>query len=683
MGFLKKLPVWSKKGVEPPNSKKTVGWQEDERPPAEYMNWFQNTTYEAVDELQKNAVHKDDFNQRTNELTTQLADVVNLPTYPEISLDRVSRFLHENGLYKTPASENYYFGQGSCYTGDGKVVYALRGSTSNNNARLIEVGADGTILKDTIIELYHANWISFNPSRNELYISSLKKYDSGLGMNVASSLVFVIDYSSFNIKSTMNFADKIQENIEGVLSFSYDIKTDKYYMVTEISSNTCKLYEVNFSTLDISLMTNPLYDEIFNTTSNQGVCVYDNRAYFLKYKPNVIASFDFRDNSITYYNIPYVANDKFLVGEVEQISPVFDNDGNFYLSTTHIMNNFGENHVVQFFKLNFKNSIPTKRNSDFDLIGRDIYVDITSTAKNPDGTPSNPFKDINEALELTINPMYSVMTINIKNGTYPFVSLYNANAFVTIASVSKDNTKVLINGARIKGTKIKFDSVSLKTNSTVFVEDINSTQSDITLNNTKLLSTTNNIYVNDSRLSLMDNNVFSSSIPIVSENFTEIKSNPYSMPKFKKISGNVLTTPNTFLLNGALNVNGVGTSYGYSFTAPDLETLKTCKGLKVRISVDGNVFYPEVRFSDFIVYSSGGSGIQLTASGFPNNVDTTAQQDFSTYEIRIQVTTTQIYIEGITRLMTRFSSSNSQTFIRENLTGTLSTFLINQIWCIN
>lgn len=75
MGFLKKLPVWSKKGIEPPNSKKTVGWQEDERPPAEYMNWFQNTTYEVVDELQKNAVHKDDFNQKTNELSSQLADI--------------------------------------------------------------------------------------------------------------------------------------------------------------------------------------------------------------------------------------------------------------------------------------------------------------------------------------------------------------------------------------------------------------------------------------------------------------------------------------------------------------------------------------------------------------------------------------------------------------------------------
>lgn len=76
MGFLKKLPIWNARGAEPPNSKKNVGWQPDERPTAENMNWFQNTTYEAVDELQKNAVHKDDFNQKTNELTTQLAQTM-------------------------------------------------------------------------------------------------------------------------------------------------------------------------------------------------------------------------------------------------------------------------------------------------------------------------------------------------------------------------------------------------------------------------------------------------------------------------------------------------------------------------------------------------------------------------------------------------------------------------------
>ncbi len=59
--FKKNLPVWKAVGVEPPLSKTERGWRVDERPPAEYMNYLQNKTYESILELQTNAVHKDDF----------------------------------------------------------------------------------------------------------------------------------------------------------------------------------------------------------------------------------------------------------------------------------------------------------------------------------------------------------------------------------------------------------------------------------------------------------------------------------------------------------------------------------------------------------------------------------------------------------------------------------------------
>ncbi|HIE6629560.1 chitobiase/beta-hexosaminidase C-terminal domain-containing protein [Bacillus luti] len=57
--FKKSLPIWNATGVEPPLSKAERGWKVDERPPADYMNYLQNRTYEAIKELQENAVHKE------------------------------------------------------------------------------------------------------------------------------------------------------------------------------------------------------------------------------------------------------------------------------------------------------------------------------------------------------------------------------------------------------------------------------------------------------------------------------------------------------------------------------------------------------------------------------------------------------------------------------------------------
>lgn len=70
--FKKRLPEWNREGIEPPNSKKTVGWQPDERPPAEYLNWLANQTFESLKELQDNAAHKEE----TEQLTAQLAEKV-------------------------------------------------------------------------------------------------------------------------------------------------------------------------------------------------------------------------------------------------------------------------------------------------------------------------------------------------------------------------------------------------------------------------------------------------------------------------------------------------------------------------------------------------------------------------------------------------------------------------------
>lgn len=41
-------PEWNAVGETPPQSKKDQGWQEEERPPAEWMNWLFNRTHESL-----------------------------------------------------------------------------------------------------------------------------------------------------------------------------------------------------------------------------------------------------------------------------------------------------------------------------------------------------------------------------------------------------------------------------------------------------------------------------------------------------------------------------------------------------------------------------------------------------------------------------------------------------------
>ncbi|MDQ0876753.1 hypothetical protein QFZ77_005412 [Paenibacillus sp. V4I3] len=51
MNFDEQLPDWLAEGTEPPTSKKTDGWQPDDKPPAGYFNWLFNRTYKAFLEI--------------------------------------------------------------------------------------------------------------------------------------------------------------------------------------------------------------------------------------------------------------------------------------------------------------------------------------------------------------------------------------------------------------------------------------------------------------------------------------------------------------------------------------------------------------------------------------------------------------------------------------------------------
>ncbi|PZM62627.1 hypothetical protein DOE73_26580, partial [Paenibacillus dendritiformis] len=79
MPFHKELPEWKAAGIQPPESKRMKGWEVEDRPPADWLNWQMNTTYEALQELQEKAAEKDDVSKAlkdAKEYTDQKAEAI-------------------------------------------------------------------------------------------------------------------------------------------------------------------------------------------------------------------------------------------------------------------------------------------------------------------------------------------------------------------------------------------------------------------------------------------------------------------------------------------------------------------------------------------------------------------------------------------------------------------------------
>ncbi|MED1858404.1 hypothetical protein P4V75_16455, partial [Brevibacillus reuszeri] len=69
MSYNEKLPEWYAPGTEPPESKKTAGWDPGDKPPAGYFNWLFNKAYLALKELQSKAAEKTIFDGHASDLT--------------------------------------------------------------------------------------------------------------------------------------------------------------------------------------------------------------------------------------------------------------------------------------------------------------------------------------------------------------------------------------------------------------------------------------------------------------------------------------------------------------------------------------------------------------------------------------------------------------------------------------
>ncbi|HEY2493243.1 MAG TPA: phage tail protein [Paenibacillus sp.] len=67
MAFDKKAPDWKAEGIEPPLSKREIGWEVEDKPPAAWLNWYMNKASESIQELQTKAAEKTYVDEQISE----------------------------------------------------------------------------------------------------------------------------------------------------------------------------------------------------------------------------------------------------------------------------------------------------------------------------------------------------------------------------------------------------------------------------------------------------------------------------------------------------------------------------------------------------------------------------------------------------------------------------------------
>ena len=414
------------------------------------LNWFDNLdVQEEIDNKLDEMVEDGTIEEILSELLVyNKLGVQDNQQMVSLSMQRVMRTLERNANHPDHVSgEDYASLQGGCYTGNNKMVIARIRNNNINDTLLQEISLDsGLVIRETTLQLAHANSITYDPINNKLYVASLVLDSTQLHQ------LYVIDYVNFTLENTITF-DTLR-NTEGVHSVSYDVVTNKLYVATEDTNlnNAITLYEMNLESYLLNEIELVDYTGLLSTTNNNDILVYNNIFYLLKYNPQVIISYDLDNKNLrNIYNIDTNTKDGYTIGEMQNLSIKYDTVlKNFVIVSNHVETQSGWYQNFQYFETNpvYNISANIDNNASGHPTSKTLIVDINSTSKNPNGESSRPFKHVAEAIEY-VQKLNGYAKIEIKAGEYPPFTVAGNNCFIEITKHdSADVTDVIIDGMR-------------------------------------------------------------------------------------------------------------------------------------------------------------------------------------------------------------------------------------------
>ena len=359
------------------------------------------------------------------------------------------------GMITTPSSIIYALQPGGAY------------DRQLNNAYLIEVSkSTGNVLKEAYLPIYHANSLAYNDTLKEIYVAY--EHEITENGNVANNKIGVIDYNTFTIKDEITLPNDVLDNLDNdhIMSVSYDNKNN----VLGVGSNNKFFILSDWETVENTITidyshTAPLTNPLFNSFTNQGIILFDNKLYQTRYHSNGINIYDLNGKLIkNYYN--FDIDIPLELGELEAIS--LEENGDIYIASiqTTYSNN---NNFITFDRTIFKSNLKYNGFKNFfystTLTNRVAFtVDCESTNHIQAGTSVYPFKSIQQAIMATEFTGKNVScSINLvgTNKQYSFI-------------IGKNNISIVLNGNNnlIYGMQLQNQTIeinNLKVNNDILI----------------------------------------------------------------------------------------------------------------------------------------------------------------------------------------------------------------------
>ena len=341
--------------------------------------------------------------------------------------------------------------QGGCYVGNNHFIQARLVDSNTNRTQLQEINLEtGEVIRTNILQLQHANSLTYDPNTNRLYVCSLTL--SG----VNTQYIYVLDYTTWNTIKTIDLSSKLQAT-EGTHSISYDEKTGKFILGAELKTyNTMRFFELNVDTEELTeISMTDSYGLLSGYGANNDITVYDNHLYLLKHRPNTISEWDLNTGKlIKVYNIPLITSEGWTQGECESIT-YSAKEKIFYLAAYNPDCSGGYYSLNAYYTFDLIHNEPLSKT--FSVTGdivKTAYVDADSTEWNPKGTSSSKFSTIGEALQLLNLPEVAGLLVILKNNkTYPYANIYSEKV-VTISSEDTSTINTTVNGIAVEDSNM-------------------------------------------------------------------------------------------------------------------------------------------------------------------------------------------------------------------------------------
>lgn len=289
--------------------------------------------------------------------------------------------------------------QGFCVVGN-NIVFALRGGTSNY-VNLVEINKEtGQLIRENYLLVNHANSISYNVKDNKLYIASCNKYENN--SIVADNQIFVVDYDNFSILNTLNISNL--ESDQRIRSVYYDNDNNILY-----AGNSFELFVIDEVNELITDTINLDTTNIDTSVTNQTLKRY--KDMFVGIYLSYLAFWDLEGNLLKIIGIPQI-NRYDYIGEIED----FDiKNNNIIIGCCSIISDERNDYKVEFLSSNIKTNTANEliKNSYIGSGVLNVYVNNKSTSIKELGTQSNPYKDLQNAINMCKNTSQQVrITIN-------------------------------------------------------------------------------------------------------------------------------------------------------------------------------------------------------------------------------------------------------------------------------